>query len=69
MIFVSTWIQHCTESPNINNKERKEVRCLRIREERSHIPDDIIPKNSNTFPSPMHESEKWKWSRSVVSDS
>jgi len=21
------------------------------------------------FPSPMHESEKWKWSRSVVSDS
>ena len=21
-----------------------------------------------TFPSPMHESEKWKWSRSVVSD-
>ena len=22
-----------------------------------------------TFPSPMHESEKWKWSRSVVSDS
>ena len=23
----------------------------------------------NTFPSPVHESEKWKWSRSVVSDS
>ena len=22
-----------------------------------------------SFPSPMHESEKWKWSRSVVSDS
>ena len=22
-----------------------------------------------TFPSPMHESEKWKWSRSVMSDS
>ena len=22
-----------------------------------------------TFPSPVHESEKWKWSRSVVSDS
>ena len=22
-----------------------------------------------TFPSPMHESEKWKWSHSVVSDS
>ena len=21
------------------------------------------------FPSPMHESEKWKWSRSVISDS
>ena len=21
-----------------------------------------------TFPSPMHENEKWKWSRSVVSD-
>ena len=21
------------------------------------------------FPSPIHESEKWKWSRSVVSDS
>ena len=21
------------------------------------------------FPSPMHESEKWKWSRSVMSDS
>ena len=21
------------------------------------------------FPSPMHESEKWKWSRSIVSDS
>ena len=21
------------------------------------------------FPSPLHESEKWKWSRSVVSDS
>ena len=21
------------------------------------------------FPFPMHESEKWKWSRSVVSDS
>ena len=21
------------------------------------------------FPSPMHESEKWKWSHSVVSDS
>ena len=21
------------------------------------------------FPSPMHESEKWKWSRSVVSNS
>lgn len=46
MIFVSTWIPS-PESPNINNKERKEVRCFRIREERSHIPDDIIPRNSN----------------------
>ena len=25
--------------------------------------------NGLPFPSPMHESEKWKWSRSVVSDS
>ena len=25
--------------------------------------------NELLFPSPMHESEKWKWSRSVVSDS
>ena len=25
--------------------------------------------NGLTFPSPMHESEKWKWSSSVVSDS
>ena len=24
---------------------------------------------SKPFPSPMHESEKWKWSRSVASDS
>ena len=24
---------------------------------------------SELFPSPMHEREKWKWSRSVVSDS
>ena len=24
--------------------------------------------NGLPFPSPMHESEKWKWSRSVVSD-
>ena len=23
---------------------------------------------ARTFPSPMHESEKWKWSRSVLSD-
>ena len=26
-------------------------------------------QNGLPFPSPMHESEKWKWSRSVVSDS
>ena len=26
-------------------------------------------RNGLPFPSPMHESEKWKWSRSVVSDS
>ena len=25
--------------------------------------------SGSPFPSPMHESEKWKWSRSVVSDS
>ena len=25
--------------------------------------------NGLPFPSPMHESEKWKWSRSVMSDS
>ena len=25
--------------------------------------------NGLSFPSPMHESEKWKWSRSVMSDS
>ena len=25
--------------------------------------------NGLSFPSPMHKSEKWKWSRSVVSDS
>ena len=24
--------------------------------------------SGSPFPSPMHESEKWKWSRSVVSD-
>ena len=27
------------------------------------------PWSGLPFPSPMHESEKWKWSRSVVSDS
>ena len=33
----------------------------------------ILPRQEHwsglPFPSPMHESEKWKWSRSVVSDS
>ena len=28
-----------------------------------------IPRTGKPFSSPMHESEKWKWSRSVVSDS
>ena len=34
-------------------------------------PWDSPGKNTSglPFPSPMHESEKWKWSRSVVSDS
>ena len=33
-------------------------------------PWDSPGKNTGVpFPSPMHESEKWKWSRSVVSDS
>ena len=27
------------------------------------------PWSGLPFPSPMHESEKWKWSRSVMSDS
>ena len=34
-------------------------------------PVDSPGKNTGSglpFPSPMHESEKWKWSRSVVSD-
>ena len=29
----------------------------------------ILQARTLPFPSPMHESEKWKWSRSVVSDS
>ena len=35
-------------------------------------PWDSPGKNTGVgcyFPSPVHESEKWKWSRSVVSDS
>ena len=33
-------------------------------------PWDYPGKNAGVpFPSPMHESEKWKWSRSVVSNS
>ena len=39
--------------------------------EAPHCPWDSPGKNTSglPFPSPMHESEKWKWSRSVVSDS
>ena len=37
----------------------------------SHIPGILQQEHWNglPFPSPMHESEKWKWSCSVVSDS
>ena len=29
----------------------------------------ILQARTMPFPTPMHKSEKWKWSRSVVSDS
>ena len=49
--------------------------CLTLRPHRRQPTRLPRPWNSPThwsglpFPSPMHESEKWKWSRSVVSDS
>ena len=48
------------------------VRSHRWQPTRLHHPWDSPGKNTGSglpFPSPMHESEKWKWSRSVVSDS
>ena len=33
------------------------------------VPGILQAKSGLPFPSPMHESEKWKWSCSVVSDS
>ena len=33
------------------------------------VPGILQARTLEWFPSPMHESEKWKWSRSVVSDS
>ena len=39
----------------------------------SSPPGSPVPRQEHwsglPFPSPMHESEKWKWSRSIVSDS
>ena len=47
------------------------VRPHRRQPTRLPRPWDSPGKNTSglPFPSPMHESEKWKWSRSVVSDS
>ena len=47
------------------------VRPHRQQPTRLPYPWDSPGKNTSglPFPSPMHESEKWKWSRSVVSDS
>ena len=33
------------------------------------VSDGIQPSHPLSFPSPMHERKKWKWSRSVMSDS
>ena len=37
----------------------------------SPVPGSLLARTLEwlPFPSPMHESEKWKWSRSVMSDS
>ena len=35
----------------------------------SPVPGILQARSGLPFPSPMHESEKWKWSCSVVSDS
>ena len=47
------------------------VRPHRQQPNRLPHPWDSPGKNTGagSFPSPMHESEKWKWSRSVMSDS
>ena len=45
------------------------VRPHRRQPTRLLCPWDSPGKSGLPFPSPMHESEKWKWSRSVVPDS
>ena len=53
------WIQYGTLNGILKPKKRPPSLGFSRQEHWSGLP----------FPPPMHESEKWKWSRSVVSDS
>ena len=79
---LSDWTDWLTESAELSCVQIFSAKSLqscptarphRLQPARLPRPQDSPGENTGVggllFPSPMHESEKWKWSRSVMSDS